>query len=231
MKPPSTLRLYAVLCALILISHTSAQSAPASWRDADTKEIVGAWEYNEDRRYQNPFWYLVVREDGHLGWIRSSERLAKPTKSYLIEMIEKETVSGNENASWETHRLSPGHITVDETKNHVEEYFVVWVGTPPENMDKVVIGQAYKLPPPCPAPTGGQPRRRTCPRFSFVKFTDCLIRKAGERYPQSENLPCRQMLTQKSRYRLLQAHSGHLMKPFPSKVTHLTHKISQYNRL
>jgi hypothetical protein len=149
-KLSSAFRLFAILIALILAPRSSSLSAPAGWRDVDPKEIVGAWEYAEDRRYQNPFWYLVVMEDGHLGWIRSSERLFKPTKSSLIEIIDKEAMSGNTNSSWENHHLSSGHITVGETKDNVEENFVVWVGTTPENMDKVVIGQTYKLPPTPP---------------------------------------------------------------------------------
>jgi hypothetical protein len=162
-------RLAVVAVLLTLTSPSPGQAAANDWRDAEPNEFVGGWEYSKDLGKQNPFWYVVILEDGHIGWIYSKEKLTGVTKSSLIDMINKGPSSGVPVSGFEAAHLSPGNIEIPATTRHVDEYFAVWIGVIDQNRDSLVIGQTYRFPPP---PPGSDQRLTPPPHMPALELHD-----------------------------------------------------------
>jgi hypothetical protein len=95
------------------------------WRDAAPSELIGAWESLNNNLVLKDR-YLVIAEDGRIGWVFSARRLTDATRSSLIRTIDSGEIPDGRVQGWEESTISAGKLDVFATNMHVEEYYVAW---------------------------------------------------------------------------------------------------------
>lgn len=106
----------------------SASSGTDIHRNADPDEIYGAWEFHDGAR-QWPWQYVVILDDGRIGWVYAGAQLNDIKKSDLVRMIDAKAAPAGDVEGWNHAAVSVGDVA--EIARHdstpYERDYLFWI--------------------------------------------------------------------------------------------------------